>query len=74
MVQNTPRTSQNLSEIGQEKMTIDEFFQAVRETRPDKREDVANRLLRELDPDERILAESTIGDFISSLNGVQDDD
>ncbi len=55
-------------------MTIDEFFQAVRETRPDKREDVANRLLRELDPDERILAESTIGDFISSLNGVQDDD
>lgn len=55
-------------------MTIDEFFQTIRDTRSDKREDVANKLLRELDPDERILAESTIGDFISNLNGVQDDD
>lgn len=51
-------------------MSIDEFFQAVKEARPDDREKVAKRLLRELDSDERVLAKSTIGEFISSINGV----
>lgn len=53
-------------------MTIDEFFQAVKEAQPDSRQDVANKLLKQLDADERVLAEGTIGDFISSINGVDE--
>jgi hypothetical protein len=65
MVQNTPRTSEYLSKTGQEKMTIDEFFDAVRMAKPEKRDQLVRELLPELDEDERVLAESVIGEFIS---------
>lgn len=49
-------------------MTIDELFKAVQNARPADREELAKRLLREIDADDRIDAESTIGEFISTLN------
>jgi len=49
-------------------MTIGELFKAVKAARPADREELANRLLKELDEDDRVEAESTIGEFISTLN------
>jgi len=46
-------------------MTIDEFFDAVRMAKPEKRDQLVRELLPELDEDERVLAESVIGEFIS---------
>jgi uncharacterized protein YqgV (UPF0045/DUF77 family) len=49
-------------------MTIGELFKAVKAARPADREELANRLLMEIDADDRVEAESTIGEFISTLN------
>jgi hypothetical protein len=51
-------------------MTIDEFFGAVKRSKPEKREQLARELLPELDEDERVLAESVVGDFISVSDGI----
>lgn len=51
-------------------MTIDEFFDAVKRSNPEKREQLARELLPELDEDERVLAESVVGDFISVSDAI----
>lgn len=46
-------------------MTIDEFFNAIKMAKPESREQLVRELLPELDEDERVLAESVVGEFIS---------
>jgi hypothetical protein len=53
-------------------MTIDEFFEAIKTAKPEEREALADKLLKELSPDERVLAESTVGDFIAALDDGND--
>lgn len=48
-------------------MTIAEFFKAIEEAKPDERENLAARLLKELSPDERALAEFQVYEFIAAL-------
>lgn len=52
-------------------MTIDEFFEAIKQAKPEDREKLADQLLPRLSEDERILAGSTVGEFITVLNGPQ---
>jgi hypothetical protein len=48
-------------------MTIDEFFDAIKAAKPADREALADRLLKELSEDERVLAGSRVGEFIAAL-------
>jgi hypothetical protein len=49
-------------------MTIDEFFEAITAARPVEREALADRLLKKLSEDERVLAQSRVGDFIAAMD------
>jgi hypothetical protein len=53
-------------------MTIEEFFAAVEAAKPAEREAVAEKLLKELSPDERELAEFQVYEFIAALDGGKD--
>ena len=48
-------------------MTIQEFFESVKAAKPAEREKVAEKLLKELPPDERELAEFQVYEFIAAL-------
>lgn len=49
-------------------MTIMEFFKRIEEAPANEREALAEKLLKELDPDERELAEFQVYEFIASLD------
>ena len=55
-------------------MTIDEFFAAIKAAKREDREKLVGQLLPQLSEDERILAGSTIGEFISALDVQQIED
>jgi hypothetical protein len=48
-------------------MTIDEFFDAIKAAKPAEREALADRLIKDLSEDEKILAASRVGEFIAAL-------
>jgi hypothetical protein len=53
-------------------MTSDEFFERVTQAAPGMRWEVAEALLPKLDPDERVLVEAWLGDFICALEPPED--
>jgi hypothetical protein len=55
-------------------MTIIEFFKAIEAAPAAEREALAENLLKELDPDERELAEFQVYEFIASLGETPMDD
>lgn len=49
-------------------MTSEEFLSAVQAAKPAEREALAERLLKELSPGDRLLVESMLGDFLAGLD------